>query len=85
VVLRQPVVEGRREEEEGPGLVVVAEALVDPGRSSFRGRDWSDLHLEELVADSIIRHRRILANPQENRESRPFGSMSRPASVRGYH
>ena len=69
VVLGQPVVEGGREEE-GLGLVVVAEALVDPGRELVGGPDRLPFHLEELVADPIICHVQILANPQQNRESK---------------
>jgi len=80
VVLGQPVVEGGGKEE-GLGLVVVAEALVDPGGDLLGVLDRLPFHLEELVADPIICHGQILPNPRENRESRLLGSFSRSASA----
>ena len=61
----------------------MAEALVRSHRRHRPSRNRLVFHLEELVADPIICHGQILANPQENREYRIERRANQPFGVIG--
>ena len=83
MVLGQPVVEGGREEE-GLGLVVVAEALVRPGRDLLaEPRPAAPSTSKSLSPTRSSVMGKFSQTPQENRESRPAPTPRKGRSALG--